>query len=124
VTVKLIKKVQKHKGRGTKRTVTKTVQADSFFNFFNPPQVTGDEEEPDEETEQLLSADFEIGHFIREHIVPRAVLYFTGEALDEDDDEYDEGEGEDENEDEDEDDDDDVDDKSHPAIMPKGSGKK
>lgn len=38
VTVKLIKKVQKHKGRGTKRTITKTVQNDSFFNFFNPPQ--------------------------------------------------------------------------------------
>lgn len=37
VTVKLIKKVQKHKGRGTKRTVTKTVKADSFFNFFDPP---------------------------------------------------------------------------------------
>jgi nucleosome assembly protein 1-like 1 len=108
VTVKQVKKVQKHKGRGTKRTITKTVQADSFFNFFNPPQAsTAEDEEPDEETEALLSADFEIGHFIREHIVPRAVLYFTGEALDDDDDEYDEGEGEDENEDDDEDDEDD-----------------
>ena len=37
VTVKVIKKMQKHKGRGTKRTVTKTVQNDSFFNFFGPP---------------------------------------------------------------------------------------
>ena len=37
VTVKVIKKMQKHKGRGTKRTVTKTVQSDSFFNFFGPP---------------------------------------------------------------------------------------
>jgi nucleosome assembly protein 1-like 1 len=124
VTVKLIKKVQKHKGRGIKRTVTKTVQADSFFNFFSPPQVT-EEEEPDEETESLLAADFEIGHFIREHIIPRAVLYFTGEALDDDDDEYDDGEGEDENEDDEEDDDDDdVDVKSHPALLPKGAGKK
>ena len=43
----------------------------------------------DEETEALLTADFEIGHFFRESIIPRAVLYFTGEALedDEDDDE-------------------------------------
>jgi nucleosome assembly protein 1-like 1 len=121
VTVKVIKKVQKHKGRGTKRTVTKTVQADSFFNFFSPPTVL-DDEEPEEETESILSADFEIGHFIREHIVPRAVLYFTGEALEEDDDEYDDGEGEDEDEDEEEEDDDDVDVKSHP--MPKGPGKK
>ena len=39
----------------------------------------------DEDTEALLAADFEIGHFIRERIVPRAVLYFTGEALENDD---------------------------------------
>lgn len=38
VTVKVVKKVQKHKGRGTKRTVTQTVQRDSFFNFFSPPE--------------------------------------------------------------------------------------
>ena len=36
----------------------------------------------DEDLEALLAADFEIGHFIRERIVPKAVLYFTGEALD------------------------------------------
>ena len=39
----------------------------------------------DEETEALLATDFEIGHFIRERVVPRAVLYFTGEALENDD---------------------------------------
>jgi len=99
VTVKVVKKTQKHKGRGTKRTVTKTVQNDSFFNFFSPPEVTEDEE-TDEETEQLLAADFEIGHFIRERIVARAVLYFTGEALEDDDDFEDDGE-EDDEEDED-----------------------
>lgn len=38
----------------------------------------------DEDLEALLAADFEIGHFIRERIVPRAVLYFTGEALEND----------------------------------------
>lgn len=36
VTVKTIKKKQKHKGRGTVRTITKEVPQDSFFNFFNP----------------------------------------------------------------------------------------
>lgn len=35
--MKTIKKKQKHKGRGTVRTVTKTVPNDSFFNFFSPP---------------------------------------------------------------------------------------
>ena len=38
VTVKTIKKKQKHKGKGTIRTVTKQIPNDSFFNFFNPPE--------------------------------------------------------------------------------------
>jgi nucleosome assembly protein 1-like 1 len=113
VTVKVVKKVQKHKGRGTKRTVTKTVQNDSFFNFFSPPQV-GDEEEPDEETEALMTADFEIGHFFRESIIPRAILYFTGEALDEDDEDYDEGEDEEHEEEEGEEEDDEG--EHHPVV--------
>lgn len=40
----------------------------------------------DEDSEAIFAADFEIGHFIRERIVPRAVLYFTGEAIEDDDD--------------------------------------
>ena len=51
----------------------------------------------------LLTADFEIGHYIRERIVPRAVLFFTGEALE------DESDVEEEESDEDEDDDSDND---------------
>jgi len=39
--------------------------------------------------EALLTADFEIGHFFRESIIPRAVLYFTGEALEDDEDDDD-----------------------------------
>jgi len=94
VTVKVIKKRQKHKSKGSVRTIEKKIKADSFFNFFDPPIVPSLEdgaEEMDEETEQLLAADFEIGHFFRDRIIPRAVLYFTGEALEEDDD-YDEEE--------------------------------
>jgi len=94
VTVKVIKKVQKHASRGTRRTVTKTVQNDSFFNFFSPPPVA-EGEDPDEDTEALLAADFEIGHFLRERIIPRAVLYFTGEALEDDDYDEEDEEGDD-----------------------------
>jgi hypothetical protein len=36
------------------------------------------EAEMEEETHAQLTSDFEIGHYIRERIVPRAVLYFTG----------------------------------------------
>lgn len=141
VTLKTIKKKQKHKGRGTVRTVTKTVPNDSFFNFFTPPEgkrrlfnslkvffcvwwlhvssfvvvcssrkrragkccsASSVHSSPrwccclecetlsaclqDEDSEAILAADFEIGHFIRERIVPRAVLYFTGEAIEDDDD--------------------------------------
>lgn len=87
VTVKTIKKKQKHKSRGSVRTVTKSVQADSFFNFFNPPTMP---EDPNStlasDIQALLTADFEIGHYIRERVVSRAVLLYTGEGLDEDDD--------------------------------------
>lgn len=50
-----------------------------------------------DEDQELLRADFEIGQMIRDQIVPRAVLFYTGEATDEDDlfDDYD-GEDEDE----------------------------
>merc|ERR1712173_581337 len=76
---------QKHKSKGRVRTITKQVKADSFFNFFDPPTVPDDPNaEVDEDTQALLTVDFEIGHYIRERIVPRAVLFFTGEAVDED----------------------------------------
>nr|XP_021207483.1 nucleosome assembly protein isoform X2 [Bombyx mori] len=94
VTVKTIKKKQKHKSRGSVRTVTKSVQADSFFNFFNPPTLP---EDPNStvasDVQALLTADFEIGHYIRERVVSRAVLLYTGEGLeDDDDDDYEEEE--------------------------------
>uniref|UniRef100_T1JKL6 Nucleosome assembly protein 1-like 4 n=1 Tax=Strigamia maritima TaxID=126957 RepID=T1JKL6_STRMM len=108
VTVKTVKKKQKHKSHGGVRTITKTVQNDSFFNFFNPPIAPEALNEIDDDTQSLMASDFEIGHFIRERIVPRAVLYFTGEALDDDDFEEEgeeEGDDDDENMEDDEDDD-------------------
>ncbi|KAI4894591.1 hypothetical protein NFI96_018814, partial [Prochilodus magdalenae] len=85
VTVKIIKKKQKHKGRGTVRTITKEVPQDSFFNFFSPVKSkTSSPDGMDEDLDFTLATDFEIGHFFRERIIPRAVLYFTGEALEDD----------------------------------------
>jgi len=113
LTVKTVKKKQKHKNKGSVRTITKQVKADSFFNFFDPPQVPDDPKaEVDEETQALLTADFEIGHYINERIVPRAVLYFTGEALEEDS-EFDEEES-------DPDDDDEEDSDADPDFDPSG----
>ena len=62
----------------------------SLSNFPSPPQA-------------LLTADFEIGHYIRERIVPRAVLFFTGEALEDESDVEEEESDEDEDEDSDND---------------------
>merc|ERR1711997_499823 len=111
LTVKTVKKKQKHKSKGNVRTITKQVKNDSFFNFFDPPPIPDDPEaEVDAETQELLTADFEIGHYIRERIIPRAVLFFTGEALEEDDyDEEEEEEGSDGEEGEEEEDDPDFD---------------
>ena len=63
-------------------------------------------EEVDEETDSLLESDFEIGQYLRERVIPRAVLYYTGEIVDaddDDDDDYDEGEDEDDDDDDDDD---------------------
>lgn len=111
VTVKTIKKKQKHKMVKSTRFVTKEVKADSFFNFFEPPSAEeqSEPEKMDEETRELLNADFEIGQLLRDRLVPRAALYFTGEAQDDDEDyedEDDEDEDDDDEEDESEEDDD------------------
>merc|ERR1719361_2598841 len=92
LTVKTVKKKQKNKKNGNVRTTTKEVKNSSFFNFFNPPQLPDDpEDDVDDVTNETLATDFEIGYYIRERIIPKAVLFFTGEALA---DEYDEGEEE------------------------------
>merc|ERR1712048_994690 len=97
LTVKTVKKKQKHKSKGNVRTITKQVKNDSFFNFFDPPTIPEDPEaEVDADTQELLTSDFEIGHYIRERVVPRAVLFFTGEALEDDDYDDEEEEGEEE----------------------------
>lgn len=51
LTVRTIRKKQKHKQRAAVRTIVKLVPNDSFFNFFNPPEVAEDKEEMDEETQ-------------------------------------------------------------------------
>lgn len=91
VTKKVIKKKQK-KGSGAGRFITKTVRAESFFNFFDPVAETL--KDLDDATADNLRTDFEIGQLIRDQVIPRAVLFYTGEAADEFD-EFDDDEDED-----------------------------
>ncbi|OMO81631.1 Nucleosome assembly protein (NAP) [Corchorus olitorius] len=63
-----------------------------FINFFNPPQIPGDDDEIDEyiadELEKQILQDYCIGSEIKDKIIPRAVSWFTGDAkLEEEDDE-------------------------------------
>merc|ERR1719435_481079 len=84
-TVK-IKKIKARKGAtgSTDKAVTKEVPADSFFNFFSPPDV------PEDPKAEVNDDD-------------RAVLYFTGDLF-EDDDEFEDCDTEEEDDDEDEED--------------------
>lgn len=122
LTVKVETKKQRHKGTNKTRVVKRTVPADTFFTFFSPPVFPGENEELDEEEAEgldaKLEADYEMGEEFKDKIIPHAVDYFTGKALeyedfeaddDFEDDFYDEDEDE-EDDDEDEDDDDDDDD--------------
>jgi len=82
VTQKIVKKKQRMKGKGQTRVIQKTIKEDSFFNFFSPPLMPEEEESVDDELEALLTTDFEIGQYIRERIIPKAIWYFTNEVTD------------------------------------------
>ena len=88
-TVKVIRQKvkQKGKGKGGQKVVTKTEKRESFFNFFKPPKFPEDpKEDVDDETQVIISEDFDIGYSIKEKIIPKAVLYFTGDGLEDDED--------------------------------------
>lgn len=109
VTKTIIKKKQKNKKTGAVRVTTTTEAKESFFNYFSSieeklnlvRQETDLDDDPEEQESFMREADYEIGHFIRERLIPRAVLYYTGELNDDEDDEEDD---EDYEEDMDEDD--------------------
>jgi len=87
-TTMKVKKVKARKAaKGSpEKAITKEITADSFFNFFSPPEVSEDgKDEVSGEDQALLAIDFDVGFAIKEKIIPRAILYFTGEAFDDDD---------------------------------------
>ncbi|XP_077649767.1 nucleosome assembly protein 1-like 2 [Urocitellus parryii] len=73
VTVQRVLKKQRHRFWGLMRTTTQVFPRESFFNFFNALQWGLDADEDEE--------DVFIAHTLRTFVIPRAVLYFTGEAL-------------------------------------------
>ncbi|KAL1921135.1 uncharacterized protein VTP21DRAFT_10851 [Calcarisporiella thermophila] len=114
ITVERKTKKQRHKATGEMRTVEQVVPAESFFNFFAPPIAPNEgeelEEEELEELEERIEADYEVGETFKDKIIPHAIDWYTGKALeyedfdgdfehefidDEDDDEDDEEQDED-----------------------------
>lgn len=62
------------------------LQHPSVFDFFNPPILPEDVLDPSyDEIKNILENDFEIGDYVKDNIVPKAILYFTGERDDDSD---------------------------------------
>lgn len=90
------------------RIVKKTVPTESFFNFFSPPKAPTDDDDEDAESdiEERLELDYQLGEDIKEKLIPRAIDWFTGEALAFEEISDDELDGADFDDDDDDDDDD------------------
>ncbi|KAJ3522194.1 hypothetical protein NM688_g8908 [Phlebia brevispora] len=109
-------KKQRNKNTNRTRLVRKAKPADSFFNFFSPVLMPSEEEiekngMDDDELELIeeqVEMDYQIGEDLKEKIIPRAIDYFTGKAL-----EYEEGFDDDDDDFEDIDDDEDDDDEHY-----------
>lgn len=103
------KKKKKVKQAGKTKTVTNTVKAESFFNFFETVEASegpkkapsGDSDSDDEDNKigQQMDHDFDMGNDIKDDIIPLALEYYLGviekedsDADDEDDDDDDEDE--------------------------------
>ncbi|KAI1138953.1 nucleosome assembly protein [Hypoxylon sp. FL0543] len=120
LTVRVESKKQRNKNTKQTRIVKKTVPTESFFNFFSPPKAPTDEDDDAaSDIEERLELDYQLGEDIKEKLIPRAIDWFTGEALafeeiddldedqfDEDEDDEDDDLSEDRDDDEEESDDD------------------
>lgn len=127
VTINIERRKQRNKTTKQIRTIEKLTPTESFFNFFDPPKPPKvnddedgehehdedeeeDEEEIDEELEGRLELDYQLGEEIKDRLIPRAIDWFTGDAVDfayPDEFEGDEDEEFTDDEDDDEDDEDD-----------------
>jgi len=128
--------VKKQRNKNTNRTrlVRKTRPTDSFFNFFSPPTPPKEDEESEldedelEELEEKLELDYQLGEDFKEKIIPRAIDYFTGKALeleglDSDEDDYEDIDDDDDDEfDDDDDSDNDIPVTKGRTGPPKGRG--
>eukprot|EP00188_Purpureofilum_apyrenoidigerum_P001472 Plantae.Rhodophyta-Purpureofilum_apyrenoidigerum.ctg18087.p1 GENE.Plantae.Rhodophyta-Purpureofilum_apyrenoidigerum.ctg18087~~Plantae.Rhodophyta-Purpureofilum_apyrenoidigerum.ctg18087.p1 ORF type:complete len:378 (-),score=118.13 Plantae.Rhodophyta-Purpureofilum_apyrenoidigerum.ctg18087:96-1148(-) len=100
LTTKVVKKRTKKNKKAPYRTITKVEVCDSFFNFFQPPQMPDGADDDDEEKtdadranfdliNEILEADYELGEKLRSAILPNAVKWYLGEEQDSEQEELD-----------------------------------
>ncbi|KAL7662994.1 Nucleosome assembly protein [[Candida] zeylanoides] len=107
VTITIERRKQRNKNTKQTRTIEKLTPTESFFNFFDPPKPPAaddeadaadddDDEDEDGDLEARLELDYQLGEEIKDRLIPRAIDWFTGDAVGfgypdefEDDEEYD-----------------------------------
>lgn len=123
VTINIERRKQRNKTTKQTRTIEKLTPSESFFNFFDPPKPpkvdsddadkedeSDDDQEEDDDLEARLELDYQLGEEIKDRLIPRAIDWFTGDAVGfgfpedfEDEDEFDsESEADSDEEDDDE----------------------
>lgn len=83
LTHRVVCKKQRNK-KGQIRHVKKNERTESFFHFFSPPKLPDMEEIDEEEADAIEEAfdhDYDVAQQFRSHIIPKGVLWFTGEAM-------------------------------------------
>lgn len=86
----ILKKQRNKSGKraGQIRTIKKKERSESFFHFFSPPKIPNmkfgeiGEEEADA-IEEAFDHDYDVAQSFRSHVIPKAALWFTGEAMQE-----------------------------------------
>jgi nucleosome assembly protein 1-like 1 len=81
LTVRVESKKQRNKNTKQTRVIKKTVPTESFFNFFSPPAPPTEDDDVASDIEERLELDYQLGEDIKEKLIPRAIDWFTGEAL-------------------------------------------
>lgn len=88
LTVILKQKKQRHKGGKGVRVVTREEKCPSFFHFFEAPVPPTSDDDEDEENDDMdyneqMEMDYEAATMFADHIIPRAVHYFSGRSIEE-----------------------------------------
>ncbi|RKP24813.1 hypothetical protein SYNPS1DRAFT_4467, partial [Syncephalis pseudoplumigaleata] len=85
LTVVIETKKQRHKTTNKTRVIKRAVPNETFFSFFEtiptPEEGVELDDEEQDELDSRLEADYELGEEFKEKIIPHAVDWFTGKAL-------------------------------------------